>query len=126
MSEPLDVVFDQSRALLASFTGNGLIALKDEPGSYQLAMKGSFIFAKRKMDNLFVAAVVKNKGAVVFHFMPVYMNEKLKADLSPLLVSKLKGKACFHLKTWDADIEAAIRDALPRGIDSFEVYREKV
>jgi hypothetical protein len=126
MSEPLDAVFDQSRAVLASFTEKGLVALKDEPGSYQVGMKGNFLFGKRKMDNLFVAAVVKNKGAVVFHFMPVYMNEKLKGDLSPLLVSKLKGKACFHLKTWDGEIEAAIRDALPRGIDSFEIYREKI
>src|SRR5258708_32612266 len=104
MSESLDKVFEQCRAALVPFAEKGLVVLKDEPDSYQVGLAGTFLFGKRKTENLFIAAVAKNKASVVFHYMPVYMNEKLKKELRPVLMSKLKGKACFHMKTWDAEL----------------------
>jgi hypothetical protein len=75
-----------------------------------------------KPTKLAMASLVMQKGYVGFYFMPVYMNDKLKAKLSPELLKLLKGKTCFHVKTLDAALLTDIAEALTLGTNC---YRER-
>ena len=75
----------------------------------------------RTYDEMFFASVKLNKGAVGFYFMPIYTHESEFKDLSPLLRKMLKGKSCFHLKKFDAEIEKELKALLKKG---YEVYKK--
>ena len=74
-----------------------------------------------KKGPLMFAAVRVGKAYVSYHLMPIYMNEPLKATISPALRKRMQGKACFNFK---AVPEAAVLDELraltEAGFRSFE------
>ena len=51
-----------------------------------------------KKGPLMFAAVRVGKAYVSYHLMPLYMNEPLKAAMSPALRKRMQGKACFNFK----------------------------
>ena len=75
-----------------------------------------------KPTKICMASLVAQKGYVGFYFMPVYMNDALKAKLSPALLKLLKGKTCFHVKKLDATLLADTAAALTLGT---KCYRER-
>jgi len=73
-----------------------------------------------KPVNVAMASIILQKGYVGFYYMPMYMNAPLKKKLSPALMKLLKGKTCFYVKKLDAELIAAIEDALNLGAKDFK------
>ncbi len=51
-----------------------------------------------KKGPLMFGAVRVGKAYVSYHLMPLYMNEPLKATISPALRKRMQGKSCFNFK----------------------------
>ena len=67
------------------------------------------------------AAVRVGKANVSYHLMPIYMNEPLKATISPALRKRMQGKACFNFKEIpDAALLEELRALTDAGFRSFE------
>ena len=75
-----------------------------------------------KPVNMQLAAAILQKGYVGFYLMCIYMDEKAKKEISPALLRLLKGKSCFHVKTWNDGLENDIEAALVLGT---KAYRER-
>ena len=56
-------------------------------------------FPQHKGKNMWFGAVKIGKAYVSFHLLPLYMNEKLSATVSPELSKRKQGKACFNFKS---------------------------
>lgn len=67
----------------------------------------------------FVTAIVQG-NYVGFYYMPIYCNPALAGSLSPALMKLLKGKACFHVKSLDKDLEKDIKEALDKGFKDYK------
>jgi hypothetical protein len=74
----------------------------------------------RKYPDMFFAGVKPMKGYVGFYFMPIYCDPKIGAKLHPDLMKMLKGKSCFHIKTWDDKLKAHITGALKLGMVGYK------
>ena len=74
-----------------------------------------------KKRPLMFAAVRVGKAYVSYHLMPIYMNEPLKATISPALRKRMQGKACFNFKEMpDAALLEELRALTDAGFRSFE------
>jgi hypothetical protein len=73
-----------------------------------------------KPTELCMASIVMQKGYVGFYLMPIYMNPALEKKLAPALLTLLKGKTCFHIKSLDADLLDHIDEALTLGAKAFK------
>jgi len=89
-------------------------------GGFTLYYPGPLTAMGREMPELYFVGTTPRKSSVVFYYFPLYMNEELAAKLDPGLMKLLKGKTCFHLKTWTPEIEKAIREAVTLGSECFD------
>lgn len=87
----------------------------DIEGRYELYTVKELVIEGRKRKEVYFAAAIIQSSYVGFYFMPVYVDEEVKAFFSPGLLKLLKGKSCFHIRGLDASLEADVRDALDRG-----------
>jgi hypothetical protein len=104
------------RSLLRPYTDRLDVARDDRVDYYLQTKKPAY-----KKGPLMFAAVRVGKAYVSFHLLPIYMNESLKATISPALRKRMQGKACFNFK---AVPEPALLDELRKlteaGFRSFE------
>jgi hypothetical protein len=74
-----------------------------------------------KKQPLMFAAVRVGKAYVSYHLMPIYMNEALKATISPALRKRMQGKACFNFTEMPAPaLLDELRTLTDAGFHSFE------
>jgi hypothetical protein len=78
-----------------------------------------------KPVDLQMGAVILQKGYVGFYLMCIYMNDATKKKLSPALLKLLKGKACFHVKTWTSVCARTSKRRKRRWVWGTKVYRER-
>ena len=76
----------------------------------------------RKRKRIFFASIIIQKNYVGFYFMPIYTDTKLKSFFKPELLSLLKGKSCFYIKTLDKELESQIELVLKKG---FNLYKKR-
>jgi hypothetical protein len=104
------------RSLLRPYA-NRLDVARDDRVDYYLQTKKP----APKKGPLMFAGVRIGKAYVSYHLVPIYMNEPLKATISPALRKRMQGKACFNFK---AVPEPALLDELrtltEAGFRSFE------
>ena len=74
----------------------------------------------RKYPNMFFASVKPMKGYVGFYYMPIYCDPKIGTKLNPDLMKMLKGKSCFHIKTWSKELAGHITAALKLGMAGYK------
>lgn len=116
MAQDLDHIYSSCLDILKSYESKGFPPYKQSEREYRIASRGDFeVSPGRRMKLMELAAIVKCKNSVAFHFMPVYMNEPLAQKLQPALAKCREGKACFHLKAWTPEIEGALKHALEEG-----------
>ena len=75
-----------------------------------------------KVREVYFSSVVMQKKYVGFYYMPIYVESKLRTEIKPELLKKLKGKSCFHLQQLDDEMLKQIRDALRLGL---ELYKKR-
>ena len=113
------------QALKAIFTpyADRLHVKADTPTNYALYSRVPSPFPQHKGHGMYFGSVQIGKAYVAFHLMPLYMNERLTATISPALKKRMQGKTCFNFK---AVPEVALITELKRLTDSgFECFKEK-
>ncbi|MEO1441278.1 MAG: hypothetical protein AAFV33_12820, partial [Chloroflexota bacterium] len=77
--------------------------------------------AGRKQDYVNLITVIPQKHHVGFYYMPVYIEESMKATLSEPMAKMLKGKSCFHVKApLSPAIESEIETLIQAGVTLYE------
>jgi hypothetical protein len=104
------------RSLLRPYA-NRLDVARDDRVDYYLQTKKP----AHKKGPLMFAAVRVGKAYVSYHLVPIYMNEPLKATISPALRKRMQGKACFNFKEMpDAALVEELRTLTDAALKSFE------
>ena len=92
----------------------------DLEGRYELWAIKDVIIEGRKRKEVFFASAIIQSSYVGFYYMPVYVDEEIRALFSPALLKLLKGKSCFHIRGLDEILEADVGNALKRGAAIYE------
>ena len=113
---------EEIRALLEKYSPP-LEARTDTKGSYHLWSVKDIVVEGRKRKEVYFAGVIRQKGYIGFHYMPVYTNPEQKSTLTmPELLSLLKGKSCFYVRRLESSLKKQIKEALASG---FRLYQQR-
>lgn len=97
------------------------MAKVDDARRYERWSGKDVVIAGRKRSEFFFASAVIQKGYVGLYYMPVYTSPEMKRLFAPDLLTLLKGKSCFRIKTSDARLLAQVKQALQAG---FKLYKK--
>lgn len=116
-------VFAALKPLLAGYE-HSLKPTADSPAEYTLIGKRPSPFPQHKGTGMYFASVRLSKAYVSFHLMPLNMNPKLNAGISPELKQRrMQGKTCFNFKSIP---EKELLDELRRLTEAgFQYFREQ-
>ncbi len=117
----LNEIFLELRGLLARYSPP-FQPKTDNERWYDLYSVKDLIIEGRKRKEVYFAGIIIQKSYVGFYFMPVYAEPEVKAFFKPKLLSKLKGKSCFHIRDLTPELREQISEALERG---FDLYKER-
>jgi hypothetical protein len=110
----LTPIFEAIKNLLFPYE-KGTMKLISSAGQVALISKKPVEILGREKDELWFASALVQKGYVGFYYMPVYADPKVKELIKPELLKCMKGKACFHIKSYDEQILSQVKDALSLG-----------
>jgi hypothetical protein len=115
----LTLIFNHLRSLMKPYETGSVKARVDEEIRYDLWSEKKVVIEGRKRNDVYFAGLVIQRNYVGFYYMPVYVDEDLKAVFKPELLKLLKGKSCFHVKKMDDQLSEQISDALRSGYDLY-------
>ena len=98
MAADFESAFQALKAIYAPY-GDRLNVKADTPTNYALCSRVPSPFPQHKGHGMYFGSVQIGKAYVSFHLMPLYMNEKLTATISPALNKRMQGKTCFNFKS---------------------------
>src|ERR1700691_1567535 len=98
MESDFEAVFAALKAVFGKHAGK-LFVKADTAHEYTLLGRVPSPFPQHKGQPMYFGSVRLGKAYVVFHLMPLYMNEELTATISPALKKRMQGKTCFNFKT---------------------------
>ena len=102
------------RRLFRPYEGR-LVIVRDLPGDVYFDTRR---FGSNQKP-IFFAAVRIGKRYVSFHFMPVYVDSKLLARISPELREHMQGKSCFSFRRPEPELFAQLGALLRAGWESY-------
>ena len=114
-------IFTHLKTLLKKYEGP-LTPKFDLDSKYDLWSVKDLEIAGRKRKEVYFAGLIIQSSYVGFYYMPIYTDTTLKDVFGPELLSLLKGKSCFHVKTLDTKLEKQIKKALEVG---YKLYKER-
>jgi len=117
-------VFDALKPVFEEYAGRLAIQV-DEPGQYYLETKAAAASGPYKGRRLQFGGVKIGKAYVSFHLMPIYMNPKLQAAISPELKKRMQGKSCFNFTSLDPSHIAELKKLTKAGFDEFKTWGQK-
>ena len=118
--ESFQEIFDALKPVLAPYAGPLHIKV-DKPGEYYLETKT----AMRQGQRFQFGGVKISKAYVSFHLMPIYMNPKLQATISPELKKRMQGKSCFNFTSLDQSHIAELKKLTKAGFEEFKTWGQK-
>ena len=93
----------------------------DSATEYTLVGRKPSPFPQHKGHPMCFSSVRLGKAYVSFHLLPLYMNESLSRTISPALLKRMQGKACFNFKiTPDAELIAELERLTHAGFKFFD------
>lgn len=114
------LIFEAIKKMLATYDKKRQLVLHAATGGQaNLVSHKTVEVAGRVREEIWFASALIQKGYVGFYYMPIYMNDPLKREISPDLLKCLKGKACFHIKKNDPALLKEIDKALKIGYKGF-------
>jgi len=122
MSSSFDPIFATLKAVLGKH-GKKFAVKTDTPGEYTLVTKSPSQFPQHKGQPMWFGQVRMGKANVSYHLMPLYVNAKLVATISPGLKKRMQGKTCFNFKNPPDDEQIAELNRLTAA--SVESWKEK-
>jgi len=118
--ESFQKIFDALKPVFQEYEGRLAIQV-DKPGQYYLETKTAMRNGKRFQ----FGGVKIGKAYVSFHLMPIYMNPKLQATISPGLKKRMQGKSCFNFTSVDPGHIAELKKLTKAGLDEFKTWGQK-
>jgi len=118
--EPFQEIFDALKPVFEPYAGRLAIQV-DKPGEYYLETKT----AMRKRQAFQFGGRKIGKAYVSFHLMPIYMNPKLQAAISPELKKRMQGKSCFNFTSVDPSHIAELKKLTKAGFEEFKTWGQK-
>ena len=118
--ESFQEVFAALKPIFEKYAGR-MAVQTDKPGEYSLETK----MAIRKGHRFQFGGVKIGKAYVSFHLVPIYMNPKLKATISPELMKRMQGKACFNFTKVEPSHIAELKKLTKAGFDEFKSWPAK-
>jgi len=118
--ESFQEIFDALKPVFEEYAGRLAIQV-DKPGEYYLETKT----AMRKGQHFQFGGVKIGKSCVSFHLMPLYMNPKLQATISPELKKRMQGKSCFNFTSLDQSHIAELKKLTKAGFEEFKTWGQK-
>lgn len=116
MRPDFEPVFSALKQILTQYQDR-MTVLADSPDRY--ALESKLIYRGKP---IFFGEVKVGKAYVSFHLMPLYMNPKLNATISPELKRRMQGKACFNFKTVDPPLIQELKRLTAEGLESFKAF----
>ncbi|HEV8415849.1 MAG TPA: hypothetical protein VGQ49_19820 [Bryobacteraceae bacterium] len=120
MADSFQNIFDALKPLFEEYEGRLAIQV-DKPREYYLETR-SAIYNGRRLQ---FGGVKIGKAYVSFHLMPIYMNPKLQATISPELKKRMQGKSCFNFTSVDPGQIAELKKLTKAGFDEFKTWGQK-
>ncbi len=117
--ENLTDIFNQLKALFQEFSPPLLHKVDDE-SHFDLWSFKDLVIEGRKRKEVYFAGLIIQKSYVGFYYMPVYAEPEIKQFFKPELLSRLKGKSCFHIHKMDPLLLDQIKTALKRGFVEYQ------
>lgn len=123
MESNLDEVFLQIKTLLTNYEDYFVSQkVKANKPQYHLWSQKPVEIAGKKKNKVYFSGAIQHKSFVGFYFMPMYVEpEKMKKVISSNLLSKLKGKSCFHIKEINLKLNKEIKQALSAGFKEYQL-----
>jgi hypothetical protein len=118
--EPFQKIFDALKPVFEEYAGRLAIQV-DKPGEYYLETKT----VMRKGKRFQFGGVKIGKAYVSFHLMPIYMNPKLQAAISPELKKRMQGESCFNFTSVDPNHITELKKLTKAGFDEFKIWGQK-
>ena len=120
MANSFQEVFDALKPVSQEYEERMAIQV-DKPSEYFLETKSAI----RKGQRLQFGGVKIGKAYVSFHLMPLYMNAKLQAAISPELKKRMQGKSCFNFTSVDPAQVAELKKLAKQGYEEFKTWGQK-
>jgi hypothetical protein len=115
--EPFQEIFAALKPIFEKYADR-LSVQVDEPDQYFLETKTAI----RKGQRLQFGGVKIGKLYVSFHLMPIYMNPKLQATISPDLKKRMQGKSCFNFTKLEPEHIAELKKLTAAGFEEFRTW----
>jgi len=115
--ESFPEVFAALKPIFEKYAGR-LAVQVNEPDQYFLETKTAI----RKGQRLQFGGVKIGKAYVSFHLMPIYMNPKLHATISPELKKRMQGKSCFNFTQVEPEQIAELKRLTAVGFEEFQTW----
>ena len=113
-------VFESLKAVFVPYAGR-LAVQVDKPDQYYLETKKPM-----RQGRAFQFGGVKiGKAYVSFHLMPLYMNPRLQAAISPELKRRMQGKSCFNFTRIKPDHIAELNKLTQAGFEELQTWGQK-
>lgn len=115
MTHEFSATFAGLKAILSPYARK-MNVVKDSETDYYLDTN---VIGANKRPICF-AMVRTGKNYISFHLMPIYMNPKLQATISPDLKKRMQGKACFNFTGVDAKLFTELKTLTKAGVECFK------
>jgi len=117
--ENLDAIFTQLKDILLVYRPPFSSKMDDERHLDLWSVK-DLVIEGRKRKEVYFAGLIIQKNHVGFYYMPVYAEPEVKNFFKSELLSRLKGKSCFHIHRLDPILLEQIKEALERGFVEYQ------
>jgi hypothetical protein len=112
-------VYKIVRSILSKYSPP-LTPISDTDRHYEILSKKPVEFMGVKRPGMYFASTKIQGSFVGLYLMHVYMRPQMLQDISPRLLTTLKGKTCFHIKKIDEELIKEIENAVEQG---FKLYQ---
>jgi hypothetical protein len=114
-----DAAYTELRDILAKHTRK-LNVVKDDANTYCIESKKPMY-----KDRPMMFGAVMKKSYVSFHLVPLYLMPELKKSLSPELMKRMQGKACFNFSKPEPELFKELVTLTETSLKAFEAWKEK-
>jgi hypothetical protein len=117
--ENLDEIFNRLKEILMNYQPP-FSSKADDESHFDLWSVKDLVIEGRKRKEVYFAGLIIQKAYVGFYYMPVYAEPEIKEFFKAELLSRLKGKSCFHIHKLDSILIEQIKEALQRGYVEYQ------
>ncbi len=115
----LKTIFAELKNILSKYSPP-LIASSDLDSKYELYSKKDIEWAGHKFKEIQFGAAVIQSSYVGLYLMHIYAKPVLIDKIPERLRKCLKGKSCFHIREWDAEMKKIIEKTVKDGISCYK------